>query len=288
MSTGPDADGWLTSGAFAHVTGLSAKALRLYDSSGLLTPAEVDPDSGYRYYAPDQVDRARRIALLRQAGMPLARIRVLTETDATEAALLLSRWWSEQEAETGRREAIVAYVRDELLTRPAPDHPVHSRHRDPCTVATVTTHVTQPDLVETIIDLRRRLRAHLSAGDATHTDEHWVIYHGAVTPDCDGPVEVCVPYSGTAAPAADLVLRVEPSHNEAVVDLTAAQCSYPQILHAYAALERWVAQNGQPEGAPREIYPVAWDEHPGAGVMAEVVRPYRVDPAPGAGLRVQT
>lgn len=274
-NAGPDADGRLTSGAFARATGLSAKALRLYDSSGLLTPAEVDPGSSYRYYAPGQVDRARRIALLRQAGMPLARIRVLTQADDAEAAVLLGRWWSEQEAEAGRREGVVAYLRDELLERPAPDHPVHSRHRDERTVATVTAHATQPALVETIINLRSRLREHLSAGGATHTDEHWVIYHGAVTPDSDGPVEVCVPYSGSATPTADLVLRVEPEHDEAVVELTAAQCSYPQILHAYAAVERWVSGRGQPAGAPREIYPVAWDDHPGAGTVAEVVRPYR-------------
>ena len=56
-------------GRFAQSTRLSQKALRLYDENGLLPPVRVDEESGYRYYDWRQVRRARRIALLRQAGM---------------------------------------------------------------------------------------------------------------------------------------------------------------------------------------------------------------------------
>lgn len=264
----------LTSGAFRAATGLSAKALRLYDSSGLLVPEEVDPHSGYRYYAPEQVDRAQRVALLRRAGMPLTRIRALLDADGPEAALELDRWWAEQEADSARREGVVAYLRDELLKRPAPDYPVRQREVPERTLATVTAHVSQPDLVPTIITLRRRVREHLTAGGADHAEEHWVIYHGAVTPDSDGPIEVCVPYTGPASPAQDVLLRVEAAHTEALVELTAAECTYPPILHAYAAVARWVAAHGAPAGPPREIYPVAWDDRPGAGPVAEIVHPY--------------
>ena len=65
----------LTIGEFARASRLSAKALRLYDELGLLRPARVDPDSGYRFYEPAQLERARLVAWLRRLGMPLARIR---------------------------------------------------------------------------------------------------------------------------------------------------------------------------------------------------------------------
>lgn len=52
----------LTIGAFARGSRLSAKALRLYDELGLLTPARVDPVSGYRFYDPAQLERARLVA----------------------------------------------------------------------------------------------------------------------------------------------------------------------------------------------------------------------------------
>ncbi|MEV1205228.1 MerR family transcriptional regulator, partial [Microbispora rosea] len=62
----------LTIGTFARATRLSPKALRLYDEAGLLRPAAVDGESGYRYYDPAQLERARLIARLRRLGMPLA------------------------------------------------------------------------------------------------------------------------------------------------------------------------------------------------------------------------
>jgi DNA-binding transcriptional MerR regulator len=46
-------------GEFARLSRLSAKALRLYYELGLLPPAQVDPDSGYRWYAAGQLDNAR-------------------------------------------------------------------------------------------------------------------------------------------------------------------------------------------------------------------------------------
>lgn len=275
MGTGADPGGQLTTGSFARATGLSAKALRLYDSSGLLVPAQVDPHSGYRRYAPEQVARARRIALLREARMPLARIRELTETDDAEAAMLLGQWWSEQQDETAQRAGIVAYLRDALLDRPGPTFPVQARHAPERTLATITARVTQHALVETIVGLRVQLREHLQHTGAAFGEEHWVLYHGVVTPDGDGPIEVCVPYEGTTAPTPDVVLRVEPARQEVVVALTAQQCRYPPILHAYATVEQWIDEHGQADGPPREIYPVAWDDHPEAGPVAEVARPFR-------------
>ncbi|WP_109472235.1 MerR family transcriptional regulator [Ornithinimicrobium cavernae] len=285
MGTRPGADGRLTSGAFARATGLSTKALRLYDASGLLTPAEVDPSSGYRYYAPGQVDHARRIGLLRQAGMPLARIRVLTRAEDAEAALLLGQWWSAQEEETAQRAGIVAYLRDALLERPRPAFPVHLRHAPERTLASITAHVSQQALVQTIIELRTHVREHLQQAGAVHGPEHWVLYHGVVTPDSDGPIEVCVPYEGEVTPSRRIVLRVEPSRREAVVALTAEQCRYPPILDAYATVEQWIGEHGRPDGPPREIYPVPWDERPDAGPVAEIVRPYRPAGTRGTGTR---
>jgi DNA-binding transcriptional MerR regulator len=54
--------GLLTIGVFARAARLSPKALRLYDELGLLRPAAVDDESGYRLYDPAQVERARLIA----------------------------------------------------------------------------------------------------------------------------------------------------------------------------------------------------------------------------------
>ena len=102
----------LTIGEFAQATGLTAKALRLYDELGLLAPADVDERTGYRRYTPDQVDRARLVARLRSAGVPLRRIATIVELDDREAAVAeLLSYWRQVEADTASaRQVVVALV----------------------------------------------------------------------------------------------------------------------------------------------------------------------------------
>jgi DNA-binding transcriptional MerR regulator len=67
-------------GRFARLTGLSVKALRHYDELGLLRPAAVDADTGYRSYSTGQVERAETIRLLRRLELPLDDIATLLAT----------------------------------------------------------------------------------------------------------------------------------------------------------------------------------------------------------------
>jgi DNA-binding transcriptional MerR regulator len=75
--TAPEA--LLSIGQFARASGLTAKALRHYDAVGLLAPASVDADSGYRRYRHDQVAQARLIRMLRDLEFPVPEVRRLLE-----------------------------------------------------------------------------------------------------------------------------------------------------------------------------------------------------------------
>jgi DNA-binding transcriptional MerR regulator len=72
-----DGDGrtLISIGQLSLATELTTRALRLYDKLGILVPAHVDPDTGYRFYAVEQVEAARQIALLRRIDLPLDEIR---------------------------------------------------------------------------------------------------------------------------------------------------------------------------------------------------------------------
>ncbi|MEV6597169.1 MerR family transcriptional regulator [Actinoplanes sp. NPDC051346] len=61
-------------GEVARASGLGVSALRFYDRAGVLTPAEVDPATGYRRYSGEQILAARLVAGLRRVGMPVADI----------------------------------------------------------------------------------------------------------------------------------------------------------------------------------------------------------------------
>ncbi|MEO7061694.1 MAG: MerR family transcriptional regulator [Lapillicoccus sp.] len=66
-------------GEVARASGLTVSALRFYDREGVLTPAVVDPVTGYRRYAAAQVRPARLVAGMRRIGVPLADIAVAVD-----------------------------------------------------------------------------------------------------------------------------------------------------------------------------------------------------------------
>ncbi|SEM85835.1 MerR family transcriptional regulator [Streptacidiphilus jiangxiensis] len=84
MVDGPEL---ITVGQLARRVGLTAKALRHYDRVGLLSPAAVDPHTGYRLYSADQVAPARLVRLLRSVDVPLEYVRACLSGPDDEAAI---------------------------------------------------------------------------------------------------------------------------------------------------------------------------------------------------------
>ena len=102
----------LTIGRFSELTRLSQKALRLYDELGLLPAAEVDPDTGYRRYRPDQAERARTIRLLRESGCSLVETRTVLEAgDRVSALGCLEELEARLDHEAARRRRALARLR---------------------------------------------------------------------------------------------------------------------------------------------------------------------------------
>ncbi|WP_091619880.1 MerR family transcriptional regulator [Micromonospora peucetia] len=96
----------LTTGEFATQSRLSLKALRLYNERGLLDPAHVDARTGYRYYGTAELDRARRIALLRGIGVPLVDIADVLALPGPQAARAVDSYWRRVEADHAARRPV--------------------------------------------------------------------------------------------------------------------------------------------------------------------------------------
>ncbi|MEO1127893.1 MAG: helix-turn-helix domain-containing protein, partial [Cyanobacteria bacterium J06639_16] len=60
--------------AFSRLGQVSIKALRLYDQRNLLKPAQVDAETGYRYYKVEQLPRLHHILALKAMGLSLEQI----------------------------------------------------------------------------------------------------------------------------------------------------------------------------------------------------------------------
>ncbi len=255
-------DTYITTGEFGKLSGLSVKALRLYDVSGLLAPASVDAVTGYRRYSPDQLERARRIGLLRQVDVPLAVIAdVLSGTDA-EALHKIDMWWAGQEAAMRSRRGSLDYLRAILVhaDQERTTYPVDVVRLPEVKLATISRVVDQSTLVATTCALEDELRRHLRASGAAPAVEHYVVFHGPVGPDAEATIEVCVPFEGTVDPAGPIVIRVEPAQAMARCTVSRGECFYPQIMDAYADLDAYVLDHGmQTTGLVREMYFVPWD-----------------------------
>lgn len=61
-------------GMFSKLGRVTIKTLRHYDEEGLLAPAYVDEENGYRYYTTDQLFRLNKIVALRQMGFSISEI----------------------------------------------------------------------------------------------------------------------------------------------------------------------------------------------------------------------
>jgi DNA-binding transcriptional MerR regulator/effector-binding domain-containing protein len=71
----------LSIGAFSRLTHLSVKTLRYYHEVGLLEPAVIDPDSGYRYYRSGQAHSAHLVRRFRDLGLPVADVKAILAAD---------------------------------------------------------------------------------------------------------------------------------------------------------------------------------------------------------------
>jgi DNA-binding transcriptional MerR regulator/uncharacterized glyoxalase superfamily protein PhnB len=75
-------------GHFARLSGVSVHALRHYDDVGLLAPAEVDADSGYRRYRAGQIQSARLIRALRWIDLPIQQVKQVLAAEGDSGAIL--------------------------------------------------------------------------------------------------------------------------------------------------------------------------------------------------------
>lgn len=110
------------------MTHLSVKTLRHYHEVGLLAPAEIDRQTGYRYYARSQVPTAQTIRRFRALDMPVEEVRsVLATPDPAARGALIATHLQRLERQLEETRSAVASLR--ALLDPAPWAVVPIEHR---------------------------------------------------------------------------------------------------------------------------------------------------------------
>jgi DNA-binding transcriptional MerR regulator len=152
----------LAIGAFARLCRLSVKRLRHYDDMGLLVPAWVDPDSGYRYYRPEQARDAAVIGLLRSLDVSLPTIAEVLSGASVRGVLGDVR--DQMEVDLARRVRALQAV-ERMLAQGMPSAEVSILQRPALDVAVVSdTSTLQRIAATTSACVAALLRAFEAAG----------------------------------------------------------------------------------------------------------------------------
>jgi DNA-binding transcriptional MerR regulator len=245
----------VTIGVFSRMTHLSIKTLRHYHQVGLLAPAEVNPDTSYRYYTTDQVPTAQVIRRFRDLGMPVDEVRAVLEApDPAARSALITAHLDRLEGQLAQTQAAVASLRS-LLQQP--DALITVEHRSiPASLAvaiseTVTTEELEPWWTGALAELAAVLRRQ----QVTAAGPPGGLYDTELFADERGGATVFIPVA--AAPLGQGRVRTV-TIPAAELAVTTHRGTLADMDRTYGALGRYVTEHAlSVDGPVRESYVVA-------------------------------
>jgi DNA-binding transcriptional MerR regulator len=247
-------------GEFARLGTVSVRTLRHYDEIGLLRPARVDPQTGYRYYSASQLGQLNRIIVLKELGLSLAQAKQLLAGITPEelrGMLMLRRAQLEQELAAQQEQLLKVEARLRYIaTEGAMPADAITAKKIPAIRVVALTAPAPAYGPENIVPIVNRLREQFDLlgipGLAEVTGPLMLFYE-----DSDGnditvhlAVQVAGPPADLPAPAKYMVL---PGEEAAVAVRNGPAASiFPMV---YYDLARWADAHGyQVCGSGREIW----------------------------------
>jgi DNA-binding transcriptional MerR regulator len=250
----------LTVGDFSRATHLSVKTLRHYHQVGLLEPATVNPDTGYRYYAAGQIPTAQVIRRLRDLEMPVADVKaVLAAPDAAARNTLIAAHLDRLEAELAQTRAAVESLRD-LLQPPGGVTAIEHRSVPATAVAAIVAVVDRADALAWWQGALGELRATVRAQHLRTAGPTGGVFASELFQHDRGQATVFVPVEGVVRPIGRVTPLVVPAAELAVIS---HQGSLDDADLSYAKLGSYTATHEiSIDGPLREYYLRGADDTP--------------------------
>jgi DNA-binding transcriptional MerR regulator len=249
----------LTIGDFARAAHLSHKTLRYYHRVGVLAPADVDPDTGYRRYRTDQIPVAQVIRRFRDLDMPLEDIRaVLAAPNVAARNQLVAAHLRRLESALERTQQATASLRDLLQTQ-TPVAPADLAHLSiaPTPAAAITATIDIADAPTWYEGALGELHASLANQSVEILGPAGGIFSNALFAEERGEATVFIPCALTFRSTGRIDPLVTPA---AELATTTHAGTHNDIDRTYGALATYVAEHAlSVEGPIREYYLV--DRH---------------------------
>jgi DNA-binding transcriptional MerR regulator/effector-binding domain-containing protein len=242
----------LTVGDFSKMTHLSVKTLRHYHEVALLEPAQVNPDSGYRYYGPEQIPTAQVIRRLRDLEMPIAEVKsVLAAQDALARNAIIASHLDRLEAGLAQTRASVESLRN-ILQQPPTANPIQHRTVPATPAIAISQVVDRAEILGWWQGALGELHATARAQRLTPTGPSGGLYDSAIFQYDRGEAIVFLPVGGEVRAVGRVTPFVVPAAELAVI---AHHGALADIDLTYGALGSYATQHAiSVDGPLREYY----------------------------------
>ncbi|HIC2865849.1 TPA: MerR family transcriptional regulator [Citrobacter freundii] len=263
-------------GLFSKICRVTIKTLHYYNEIGLLVPAYINPENGYRFYSSDQLMKFHQIASLRQLGFTITEIVTLTQDEHSSHII-------EQ-----RRLELQKQIRDmdDMLSRI--NHYLQHKKKE----RIMQYQAVLKEIPECIVYFKRFIVPDFSSyiklippigqevvkanPDLTLATPAYcfTLYHDKEYKEKNIDVEFCEAVDDLGKNEGDIIFQVIPAITAVTV---IHKGPYDSLRNAYIYLTQWVEDNGYLlTNSPRESYiDGIWNKQDSAEWMTEIQFPVK-------------
>ena len=259
-------------GMFAAMNHVTVKALRFYEEQGLLMPALIHPETGYRYYTLSQMAVLHQITALKLAGFTLEEIADIN-SGADEEAVLLKKKAEllAKVADLTRQIAVVDSYLSKKKTRLSA--PVLIKTIPETTVAFMRIRLESYDR---LFDRMPEMGALMEKAGCTCALPEYC-FTGYLEPgykDGDILVEICESVVEAKKETGELHFKALPEIQAACIFHKGSYRTFPE---SYEAVLRYIEENGyEIAGEIRESYiDGVWNQDDESDWLSEIQVPVR-------------
>ncbi|MGJ3240343.1 MAG: MerR family transcriptional regulator [Anaerolineae bacterium] len=254
-------------GEFSRIARVTIETLRHYDTIGLLKPAKVDPNTGYRYYNVVQLQALNQILALKEVGLSLDEIkRILRQTltvDEVRGMLREHLVLTESTIEEAqrRRQGILARLERLDTKEEMPQYEIRLKSAESVIVVAIREVIPTVEQIPRqwnqmftkIANWMKENKLSVGVPMAFYHDEHYTVEN--VDTEC--AFTVLKTKLGTIPePIKPIEIRqLEAIPHVATTVVTNFHVKVGGLENAYKSLGQWVVDNDYHIiAAPREIY----------------------------------
>ena len=254
-------------GEFSRIGRVTIETLRHYDAIGLLKPAKVDLNTGYRYYNAGQLATLNQILALKDVGLSLDEVaRILRDDlniDEIRGMLKVQLIQAESIIEDAqlRRQRILARLDSLNQQESAPKYEVSLKSAEACIVASIRETIAKPEqipqrwneLFTTIAEWMKANKLRVGIPMALYNDESYTSEN--IDTECAFTIPQMTIADIPKPPSPIAIRQMDAISHVATVVVADFHTKVDGLKPAYSALGQWVADNGYHIlASPRELY----------------------------------